>query len=439
MSKPAESIRVGLIGFGTVGQGVWKHIEARGDELSDEVGAPLKVVAVAVRDRSRKREVEVPQEILTENPNAVVEDPSIPIVCELAGGTGEALVWTRNALAAGKTVVTANKALLCDHGSELMELAAQKGGRLFFEASVAGGIPVIKSLREGLVVNRFDRIYGILNGTSNYILTRMEAEGLGFEDVLGEARKLGYVEADESLDLDGWDAAHKAVILAWLAHRMWVPTDRMIVEGIRKVTLDDMRFSNELGYRIKLIADIARTRSEGALGLSVRPTLVPKNSLMADVNNAFNAVRLEGDVAGPTTLIGRGAGQDPTASAVISDLVDAGRARLAGIHPRSRSRRPGDAGRLAGFSGIEQEYYIRLTVADRSGVLAEVAGAFSRRGISIATVIQRDHEGRGTASLVLVTHNCTEEALRGALEVIGSGDSVLGDFLVCPILDPQSD
>lgn len=437
MKEPVEQIRVGLIGFGTVGQGVWKHVEARGAQLADEVGCALKIVSVAVRDRSRPREVAVPAEILTEDPMEIVKDPSIPIVCELAGGTGAALEWTRDALSAGKTIVTANKALLCDHGEELMNLAAEKGGRLFFEASVAGGIPVIKAVREGLVVNRFGRIYGILNGTSNYILTRMEADGRGFEEVLSEARDLGYVEADESLDLDGWDAAHKAVILAWLADRIWVPTGKMIVEGIRKVTLDDMRFAGELGYRIKLIADISRRNAGGSLGLSVRPTLVPKDSLMADVNDAFNAVRLEGDVAGPTALIGRGAGQDPTASAVISDLVDAGRARLADTHPRSRSRREGDAGELADFSSIQHEYYIRLKVADRSGVLAEVAGAFSRSGISIASVIQRDHEGQGSASLVLVTHVCSEEEVRRALGVIRAGDVILGDFLVCPILDPQ--
>lgn len=437
MTAADQKVRVGLLGLGTVGQGVWKWIEVRGGELADEIGAPLQIAAIAVRDASRKREVEVPADILGEDPFAVVEDPSIPVICELAGGTDDALAWTRRALELGKTVVSANKALLCDHGGELIEAATAHNGRLFFEASVAGGIPVIKALREGLVVNRFDRIYGILNGTSNYILTRMEREGLGFEDVLGDARRLGYVEADESLDLDGWDAAHKTVVLSWLAHRLWVPTDRMIVEGIRNVSLDDMRFAAELGYRIKLIASIRRTAPSGALDLSVRPTLVPLDSLMADVSEAFNAVRLEGDVAGPTVLIGKGAGQDPTASAVISDLVDAARAQIAAIHPRSRERRPGDAETLATFGDIEHEYYIRLMVADRSGVLAEVAGAFSRRGISIATVIQRDHGDEKTASLVLLTHACTEEALRAALHLLCRDESVLGDPLVCPILDPE--
>jgi homoserine dehydrogenase len=211
----------------------------------------------------------------------------------------------------------------------------------------------------------------------------------------------------------------------------------MIVEGIRKVTLADMGFAAELGHRIKLIGSIRRVGGEGALALSVRPTLVPLGSLMADVGEAFNAVRLEADVAGPTVLIGKGAGQDPTASAVIADLVDAGRAHVAGTHPRSRSPRRGDAARSAEWSEISQEYYIRLNVADRSGVLAEVAGAFSRCGISIATVIQRDQPESGTASLVLATHACSEESLRAALEALGAGDAVLGDFLVCPILDPE--
>jgi len=437
MSNNEQNIRIGLLGLGTVGQGVWKLLESRGDELALEIGARLVVAGVVVRDASRKREVDLPDGLLTEDPSGILEDPDVRIICELAGGTEDALLWTRQALTAGKTVVTANKALLCDHGEELMEMAEKHGGRLFFEASVAGGIPVIKALREGLVVNRFDRIYGILNGTSNYILTRMEREKAQFEAVLGDARDLGYVEADESLDLDGWDAAHKTVILAWLAHRKWISTDEMIVEGIRKVTLDDMQFSQEMGYRIKLIASIRLLGTDGRLALSVRPTLVPLDSLMADVSDAFNAVRLEADIAGPTVLIGRGAGQDPTASAVISDLVDAGRAQVNQTQSRSRAVREGDATELASLEDISQEYYIRLNVADRSGVLAEVAGAFSRSGISIATVIQRDHEEDRTASLVLATHACSEATLRSALEIIGREDSVLGDFLVCPILDPE--
>ena len=437
MNGARKEIPVGLIGFGTVGQGVWKHLEARGSELAEDVGLPLRIAAVAVRDRSRKRETAIPSGLLTEDPMAVVGNPEIPVICELAGGTTEALDWTRAALAAGKTVVTANKALLCEHGEELMEAAAVGGARLFFEASVAGGIPVIKTLREGLVGNRFDRIFGILNGTSNFILTKMESDGAGFEQVLGEARRLGYVEADESLDLDGWDAAHKVVVLAWLAHRLWVPTGEMIVEGIRGVSLADMRFARELGHRIKLIGSIVHAGGEGRVSLSVRPTLVPLTSLMADVDDAYNAVRLEGDLTGPTVLIGRGAGQDPTASAVVSDLVDAGRALVAGSHPRSRSRRAGDAVGVAGLESVIQEYYIRLTVADRPGVLAEVAGAFSRRGISIATVIQRYHGEEGTASLVLVTHECSEKDLRAALDGVTGGESVLGNILVCPILDPE--
>jgi len=437
MSDTGKTIRIGLVGLGTVGQGVWKLLQSRADELAMEVGAGFEVAGVVVRNPDRPRGVEVPPGLLATDAGPLLEDPSVPIICELAGGTEDALSWTRTALRSGKSVVTANKALLCDHGEELMELAATCGGRLFFEASVAGGIPVIKALREGLVANRFGRIYGILNGTSNYILTRMEREGLSFAPVLDAARDLGYVEADESLDLDGWDAAHKTVILAWLAHRRWVPTDEMIVEGIRKVTLDDMNFARELGYRIKLIASIQRVEPSGSLALAVRPTLVPLDSLMADVNDAFNAVRLEGDAAGPTVLIGRGAGQDPTASAVVADLVDAGRAFLNDIEPRSRLPRSGDATGLASLEEICQEYYIRLTVADRSGVLAEVAGAFSRCGISIATVIQRDCEEDDTASLVLATHVCPEASLRAALEILGGEESVIGDFLVCPILDPE--
>ncbi|MEM0967555.1 MAG: homoserine dehydrogenase [Verrucomicrobiota bacterium] len=437
MSSEPARIRIGLLGFGTVGQGVYKSLEKRGAELTLEIGAHLEIAGIVVRDLGRKRDVSVEEGLLTDDPEGLLADPTVPILCELVGGVDEALVWTRLALENGKTVVTANKALLCDHGEELMAIAEARGGRLFFEASVAGGIPVIKALREGLVANRFDRIYGILNGTSNYILTRMEREQISFEPVLDAARDLGYVEADESLDLDGWDAAHKTVILAWLAHRLWVPTAEMIVEGIRKITLDDMRFAGELGYRIKLIASIQRLSDSESVALSVRPTLVPLESLMADVNDAFNAVRLEGDVAGPTVLIGRGAGQDPTASAVVSDLVDAGRARVSEVHPRSGTARPGDATRTATLEEIQQEYYVRLNVDDEPGVLAKVAGSFSQGQISIATVIQREHSGEGTAALVLVTHVCTEAALRNTLEDLCRESFVRGAFLVCPILQPN--
>jgi homoserine dehydrogenase len=427
-------LNVGLCGFGTVGQGVWKHLSANQRELETRLGVKFNLARVAVRDLKRKRTVKVPAARVTDDPLAIANDPSIHIVCELMGGTGVARQVTLAALRHGKIVVSANKALICEHGAEIMAAARRHGGHFFFEASVAGGIPIIKALREGLVANRFPRIYGILNGTCNYILTQMEEKNAPYAAVLAEAKRLGYAEADESLDVDGWDAAHKASVLAWLAHGVWVKTDQMIVEGISRITPADFRNAATLGFGIKLLAVITRDFARNELSVRVHPTLLPESNVIANVNGVFNAISVTGDVVGTTLYSGRGAGQDATASAVISDIADAASllrygkgAHLLGEEAAAAGNR---AVRLAPPEQIRCRYYVRLTVRDQPGVLARVASVMAQNKVSIATVIQGPAEQAGAASLVLTTHQSNERAMSATLRRLRA----LGAVLEAPVL-----
>jgi len=433
--KTSLTVNIGLCGFGTVGQGVWKHLQHSDSELTQRLGAHVKVTRIAVKDLSKKRNVKVPASLLTEDALEIAHDPSIQVVCELIGGTTLARKVTLAALKHGKIVVSANKALICEHGAEIFDAARKHGGHFFFEASVAGGIPIIKALREGLVANRFPLIYGILNGTCNYILTQMGTRGLPYNEVLSEAKKLGYAEADESLDVEGWDTAHKASILAWLAHGVWVQPDDMIVEGINRLSTADLHNAATLGYTIKLLAVITRDFNKNELCVRVHPTLLPINSVVASVGGVFNAVSVTGDVVGTTHYIGRGAGQDATASAVISDLADAvalikhGK----GTHLTSESYEPIKNGcKLAPAERITGCYYIRLTVKDQSGVLAKVANVLSKNKVSIATVIQNPAQ-TDAASLVLTTHESNERSIAQALKHLSSLESVLDTPLVLRI------
>jgi homoserine dehydrogenase len=353
------------------------------------------------------------------------------------GGTGLAREVTLAALRLGKVVVSANKALICEHGSEILATARRHGGHFLFEASVAGGIPIIKALREGLVANRFPRIYGILNGTCNYILTRMKEQGAPYAEVLADAKRLGYAEADESLDVDGWDTAHKAAVLAWLAHGIWVRTDQMIVEGISRLTPADLRNAATLGFGIKLLAVITRDFRRDELCVRVHPTLLPAGDVIANVNGVFNAVSVTGDVVGTTLYSGRGAGRDATASAVISDLADAASllrhgkgAHLPGEEPAASSRC-----RLAPPERIRSRYYVRLTVRDQPGVLARVASAMARHRVSIATVIQGPADRPRAASLVLTTHESDERAIGRTLRRLRALSAVLEDPVLLRIGD----
>lgn len=431
-------INIGLCGFGTVGQGVWKHLAQNCADLESRLGVRLQIHSIAVRDLKRKRTIKVPAKKLTADPMAVATDPQVHIVCELMGGTTLARRVTLAALKAGKIVVSANKALICAHGAEIFETARKHGGHFFFEASVAGGVPIIKALREGLVANRFPQIYGILNGTCNYILTQMEERDETYASVLAEAKALGYAEADESLDVGGWDAAHKAAVLAWLAHGVWVHPDQMIVEGIERVTPADFKNAATLGYGIKLLAVITRDFTTNELSVKVHPTLLPEDNVIASVNGVFNAISVTGDVVGTTLYIGKGAGQDATASAVISDIADAvallrhGK----GVHLTSEVPLPtGNGVKLAPLEHIHGRYYLRLTVRDQPGVLARVASVMARHHVSIASVIQSPSELSGTASLVLTTHDSHELAMQKTIKQLSQLSSVVDKPLLLRITD----
>ncbi|MDB6094882.1 MAG: homoserine dehydrogenase [Verrucomicrobia bacterium] len=419
--NPLSVIRVGICGLGTVGQGVWKHLERIRPELESRLGVKLELTRASVRDLKKRRDVKVPASKLTTDSLSIAMDPNVDIVCELIGGTTLARQVTLAALTAGKVVVSANKALISKHGAEIFEAARRHGGHFLFEASVAGGIPIIKALREGLVANRFPLIYGILNGTCNYILTQMEEQDAPYTAVLGEAKRLGYAEADEALDVQGWDTAHKAAVLTFLAHGTWVKPEQMIVEGIDRITPIDFKNASALGYGIKLLAVIARDFDTDELSVRVHPTLLPESHVVAKVSGVFNAVSVRGDVAGTTLYIGRGAGQDATASAVISDLVDAisllKNDRRAFITARKASApaRPVRACRLAPSEHIRGRYYLRMTVSDEPGVLAQIAAAMAAKNVSIASVIQSAQEPAGAASLVLTTHQSDERAIQATL------------------------
>ncbi len=426
-------INIGICGLGTVGQGVWKHIESNRAALESRLGVTLNLARASVRDLKKKRTVRIAASALTTDPLSIATDPSIHIVCELIGGTTLAREVTLAALKAGKTVVSANKALLCKHGPELFTVARKHGGHFFFEASVAGGIPIIKALREGLVANRFKLIYGILNGTCNYILTRMEREGLPYPTILAEAKALGYAEADESLDVEGWDTAHKASILAFLAHGVWVPTEKMLVEGITQITQADLTYARENGYAIKLLAVISCEAGTGEVFVRVHPTLIPRTKVLANVNEVYNGISVTGDVVGETVYIGRGAGQDPTASAVISDIVDA-----VILLNRGNSHLPAPVKARAALTPLQSitgRYYLRLEVKDAPGVLAKVASSTANLGVSIASVLQRPSETPGAASLILTTHRSNEKAIRATVTRLGKISSVLGEPVLIRIAD----
>jgi homoserine dehydrogenase len=431
-------INIGLCGLGTVGQGVWKHILANRAELESRVGVELNLARAAVRDLRKARAVKIPRSKLTDDPLAIANDPSIDIVCELMGGTKLARQVTLAALRNGKVVVSANKALICEHGAEIIAAAQKHGGHFFFEASVAGGIPIIKALREGLVANRFPRIYGILNGTCNYILTQMEEQDAPYAEVLAEAKRLGYAEADESLDVDGWDTAHKACVLAWLAHGVWVKTEQMTVEGISRITPADFQNAAQLGFGIKLLAVITRDFARNELSVRVHPTLLPEGNVIANVSGVFNAISVTGDVVGTTLYSGRGAGQDATASAVISDIADASSLLKhgKGAHLIGEATGPARNGcKLAPPESIRSRYYLRLTVRDQPGVLARVASVMAKHHISIASVIQNPAERAGAASLVLTTHESNERAMHGTLKRLASLSSLLEEPMLLRIGD----
>ena len=417
--KPA--LKIAIAGLGTVGGGILQLLERQAELVALRAGRPIVVVAVSARDRRRDRGVDLAGVRWYEDAAAMAADPEVDVVVELIGGAeGVALTVIETALGRGKHVITANKALMAHHGTRLAGLAEEAGVALAFEAAVAGGIPVIKTLRESLAGNRLSRIYGILNGTSNFILTTMRESGREFAEVLGEAQKLGYAEADPSFDIDGVDAAHKLAILASVAFGRPVDLAGVYTEGIRHVSRLDIDFAEELGYRIKLLG-IARLTEHG-LEQRVHPCMVKRATPIAAVEGVFNAVVAEGDFVGRVVLEGRGAGAFPTASSVAADLVDIAAGRHVapfGVPAAALSPIPG-----APMERHEGAYYIRLMVVDRPGVIADVAAALRDEQVSMASMIQRGRAPGEAVPIVLTTHVTVEAAMRRSIERIAALDTV---------------
>ncbi len=430
-----RQVNVVILGAGTVGGGVIEALQRNGALMASRLGIGVRLHRVIVRDPSRRRDFEIPRGLLGTDWKAAIADPQAHIVVELAGGTTEARDMALTTLRAGKPLVTANKALLSAHGEELFTAALEGGSSLYYEASVAGGIPIIKVMREALIGNRFTRLFGILNGTCNYILTRMHAERAAFEPVLADAQRLGYAEADPSLDVDGMDALHKAGILASLAHGFWVDVREVAVEGIRRITPLDMEFAAQMGYTIKLLAAIKTVerprgaRSKGAcISVSVCPTLVPNQHVLASVGGVYNAVFVRGDIVGDTLFYGRGAGRHATASAVLSDLADAALDLKSGVDVRLRPFVPHDRhGCVLKPGEVVSAHYLRLSVTDRPGVLARISTILARNQIGISSVIQPEgHEGE-SVPLIFMVHDAPRSAVDRALSAIRRLNVVKGE------------
>lgn len=440
-----QQVNLGMIGGGTVGSGVFHALQLNGGLVASRIGVKIRVARIAVKAFDEPRPYPIPADLMTTDWQSVVNDPQVHVVTELVGGTGIARTMVLAALKLGKPVITANKALLSAHGEELFAAAEQYGTNLYYEASVCGGIPIIKALREGFVGNRINQLYGIVNGTCNYILTRMKLEGAEFADVLKEAQAQGYAEAEPSLDVDGLDAQHKIGILASLAHGFWVNPKHIYVEGIRQITRADIQFARQLGYTIKLLGiikqfDHAAASAEGRrsskrpkadksrrIQVSVYPTLIPDAHVLASVNHVFNAVYVRGDIVGDTLFYGRGAGKDATASAVLSDLADAAldlkfatKNRVPPFVPHERD------GEVLPIDEVISRYFVRLNVVDVPGTLAKIARIFGEAEIGISSVIQPEgHEG-ASVPLILMLHDAPNGAVAKALKTMGSLSVVKG-------------
>ena len=417
-----KEIRIGIIGFGTVGAGVVRCLQNNGELIGNRTGIRPRVHAVADLDVTSDRGVEPPEGTLTNDVDGLLADPDIDVVVELVGGTAVARDFILRALRAGKPVVTANKALLATCGAEIFAEAEHSSADVYYEASVAGGIPIIKAMREGLVANRMIEILGILNGTCNYILTRMEDEGAAFENVLEEAQQAGYAETPPDLDIDGIDTAHKTTILASLAYGDWFGMEPLHVEGIRGLALKDIQYAASFGYRVKLLAIIKQEDSDVAM--RVHPALIPAESSLGSVGGVFNAVWVRGDTVGETMYYGRGAGRDATASAVVADIVDVGLNLKFGSHRRVPAFRQHEGySRVVDMSETSSRYYLRLQVTNRAGVLAKISGVLGDLDISIASVRQQEIAGE-TAPLVLLTYKAREKDMQAALVRLADLDVV---------------
>ena len=411
-------IHVGVIGFGTVGAGVARALLEKGRLLEERVGARIVLRRVCDRDFRRSRGFRLPPGLTTSDASAILRDPQIQIVVELIGGLEPAKAFILDALRARKHVVTANKALLARAGRELFSAATRAKTDLYFEASVGGGIPIIKVLREGLIANELDAILGIVNGTSNFVLTRMREKRLSFHEALVEAKHHGYAERNPSLDIDGLDASHKLAILTLLGFGVPVRQEDIHVEGISKISQADIQYADELGYCIKPLAIAKRVDHE--LEVRVHPTLLAKTHLLANVNGVYNAIYIHGDMVGSELFYGRGAGQSPAASSVVSDIADAARNIATGVSQRIPLQRTVSHGirRLRRMGSIETRYYMRFMVTDQPGVLARIAGVLGQHHISIASVHQKERKATRIVPVVMMTHEAKESNMRSALQAI---------------------
>ncbi len=431
-----KSIKVGLLGIGTVGSGVFNVLQRNQGEILRRAGRGIEIAMVADLDTARAQAAVGKDVTVVADARAVIANPEIDIVVELIGGYGIAKQLVLEAIEAGKHVVTANKALLAVHGTEIFAAANRKGVMVAFEAAVAGGIPIIKSLREGLTANRIEWIAGIINGTTNFILSEMRDKGSDFDVVLKEAQRLGYAEADPTFDIEGVDAAHKAALMSAIAFGVPVQFDKAYVEGITKLGAKDIKYAEQLGYRIKLLG-ITKQMANG-IELRVHPCLVPAKRLIANVEGAMNAVMVHGDAVGTTMYYGKGAGSEPTASAVIADLVDIARLHTAdsaqrvphlAFQPQSMSTTP-----VLDMGQVVTSYYLRLNVADEAGVLAKVTGILAESGISIDAVLQREAdevggEGSTQTDLIILTHDCVEAKMNAALAQMQALPTVLAPIV----------
>jgi len=417
-------INVGIIGFGTVGTGTAKILLENNDVIEEKTGLQINLQSIADLDIERDRGVKLPEGVLTREVSDVIDNPDIQVVVELIGGIQPAKDFILRALKNGKHVVTANKALLATEGKEIFEVAEKNSVSVGIEAAVAGGIPIIKVLKESLVANRILSIYGIINGTSNYILTKMTEDGIDFSDALKEAQSLGYAEADPTLDIEGFDTAHKLTIISSLAFGIPLSYDKIHIEGITKLTLQDIEFAGELGYKIKLLAITKAVNGE--VELRVHPTMIPENYLISRVDGVLNAVYVMGDAVGETLYYGRGAGDMPTGSAVVSDIVEiAGDIKNKGgsTHGIEFIGKRSDL-KIKAIGDIESMYYFRFTALDRPGVLSRISGILGEYNIGIAAVIQKGRRAGAAVPLVVLTHKARERDVQKALQEIDRLDVV---------------
>ncbi len=428
-----KTINIGLIGCGNVGAGVVKWVQQNSDLIKARCNIQLQIVKIAVKDVMKDRGLTIEGKILTADAASVVNDSDIDVIIELIGGIDAAKPLVISALKQGKPVVTANKSLLAFHGDELFKLAQKHDTDIYYEASVAGGISIIKYLKEGLAGNHINLIYGILNGTCNYILTRMAQNGEKFDDVLKEAQRLGFAEADPGLDIDGHDAAHKTCILASLAYGEWFAVDSIFVEGIRNLELQDIHNAAEAGYTIKLLGIIKL--DSGKIQMRVHPALIPSTSLIAKVDDEFNAVWVHGDIVGDAMLYGRGAGQDPTTSAVIADIVDVALNIKCNSANRVAAFQPHQSySNVLAMAEISSRYYLRLSLEDKPNVLAKIACILGDTNISIASVVQKESDSN-MLPVILITHTAKEADISTAIKTIEELPVVHGKPVILRIED----